>query len=145
MNEQNTDIMKKAFPNVFRERFYFECGDGWFELLGKAAAFINSTTDKCYIVQAKEKFGTLRIYIANEYDEDGESLVDGEALSKIYDFINHLEKQSRNICEDCGVEIAMANRMNQKKMGYWIRNICKGCGEAYVKRQDRKTVITDKG
>jgi hypothetical protein len=142
MNEQNVSILKKAFPRIFKDSFYFECGDGWFELIGKTAAYIDTKTKDCQIVQVKEKFGSLRIYITFDYNQDGEPKVSEENLSEIYEFIRLTEQQSKQICEDCGKELNSITRESQKNLGYWIRNICKSCSEKY-RNSKRNTEIKD--
>lgn len=143
MNDQNTDILFKAFPNLFRDGFFFECGDGWFELIGKAAAYIDSVTKDCHISQVKEKFGSLRIYIDFEVDENGQPLIPEEELSGIYKFIASMEHLSSDICEECGTDLNSANRATRKEMGYWLRSICVPCINKLNKRDGRKTQIED--
>ena len=125
MNDQNTQILIKAFPNLFRNDFYFECGDGWFELIAKVAAFIDTVTRDCEIAEVKEKFGRLRIYLSLQLDQEGVPTIPEEELSGIYKFINHVEQLSQDICEDCGVDLNATNR--KKRTGYWITNLCVTC------------------
>lgn len=137
MNEQNTEILKKAFPNVFKENFYFECGDGWFELVGKIASFIDSRTKNCYATQVKEKFGTLRFYISYQYDDDGTPKLSSQDLTDIYGFIELSERQSGSICEDCGVHLDSVNREPQKNLGFWLVTLCINCAIPYKKRHTK--------
>ena len=127
MNDQNTDILLKAFPNLFRGDFYFECGNGWFELIAKVAAFIDTVTTDCEISEVKEKFGRLRIYLSLQLDQEGVPTIPEEDLSGIYKFIYSIEEASANICEECGASLNAGNRQSQKTMGYWMRNICSPC------------------
>lgn len=135
MNDQNTQILLTAFPNVFDDSFFFECGDGWFELVGHAAAFIDKIGKGTKIVEVKEKFGSLRIYYEYSLNEDSEPLLTNKQLEQIYNFISNLETRSKSICEDCGQELTHNNRADQKKMGYWIRNICITCHERHKERK----------
>lgn len=127
MNEMNASLLKKAFPTVFSENFYFEHRDGWFELVAKVAAFISTKTPHCYIVQCKEKFGKIRIYVESETGDSGISFVHEKDLNEIYSFINGIENESANICELCGTTLTAANRQEQKQ--YWISNVCAPCGK----------------
>jgi hypothetical protein len=136
MNDQNTEILKRAFPNVFKQNFYFECGDGWFEIISKIASFINDQTAHCSAVQVKEKFGSLRFYINWEIDGYGASVVPQETLDKIYEFISSMEISSKSVCEDCGTNLDSSNKASQKKLGYWIRNICQECSKSYLRKKN---------
>lgn len=137
MIEQNENILKRAFPTIYRKDFYFECGDGWFELLSRAASYIARESAHCYVAEAKEKFGKLRIYVDFEIDKDGYVLAEEEARVKIYDILRSIEDDSKNICEYCGISLEPSNRESQKNMGYWIKNICKDCFVKAIKAKDR--------
>lgn len=133
MNKLNTQLLKNAFPTVYTENFFFEHGDGWFDLVAKAGAFISSKTSDCYVVQSKEKFGKLRIYIECKTDADGLQIVDDRLVDEIYSFLTSLQNDSTNICEGCGINLTVANRNPQN--GYWISNICISCSK---KTNERK-------
>lgn len=77
--------------------FGFECGDGWFELLielsGKIYSYLakkNQLKD-FYILQVKEKFGTLRYYTSWE----------DKVITK---YIQDAENKSAKTCETCGAK-----------------------------------------
>lgn len=135
MNESNTYILKQAFPTVFGKLYGFECGDGWFQLIAQIATFIANTTKHCYAVQVKEKFGTLRFYVHYDVDINGEQTISDEQWRSIQDYIDAVEAASAHVCEDCGIDLTSVNKESQKKLGYWIRNICKDCGEKHRKRK----------
>jgi hypothetical protein len=68
---------------------YFDCNEGWYPLIQKLIEdLIELGWDK-QITQVKEKFGGLRFYINGGSKE-------------IYDRISEAEKESYDICEDCG-------------------------------------------
>ena len=142
MNDSNTDILKKAFPTVFGKLWGFECGDGWFDLIAKIATHISNTTKYCYAVQVKEKFGSLRFYVHYDVDINGEQTISEDQWKSVQDYISDIESLSSKICEDCGVELDATNKESQKKLGYWIRNICKDCGEKYRKRKLKSQLAT---
>ena len=93
----NIDLQKKLvknFPSFFDKDFYFECDDGWYELIFKLCEDIKSKlNDKeksdFKILQVKEKFATLRVYCANSNDE-------------IFELIQKASQESASICEITG-------------------------------------------
>lgn len=131
MNNQNTELLKSAFPNVFKSEFFFECGDGWFEIIAKIAAYINSLTEHCIAVQVKEKFGALRFYVSFDVDGHGEWMTKSEDMESIYQFITDMERTSRDICEDCGVELTVHSRYESPSIRGWFMNVCKRCADKY--------------
>lgn len=119
MKENNANLLKAAYPTVFPENFYFECEDGWIDLISDIAKFISSKTDNCYASQVKEKFGTLRFYI------DCKNGIREELYVEISSYISAVERQSAHICEYCGVKLDENNKSKAKS--YWIKNICIPC------------------
>lgn len=114
MNSENTSKIINACPSIFSHiedelnnmekgkpflpiAFYFECGDGWCDLLVDLCMkiqihlFSMSENDakQIKVDQVKEKYGTLRFYM-NSYDE------------KIESYIREAEIRSANTCEVCG-------------------------------------------
>lgn len=83
------------------EPFLFLCGDGWFDLLYRLSAKIESECRRMALeegvaeehlpvaVQVKEKFGALRFYLSGS----------NEAIRRM---IEEAERQSKGICETCG-------------------------------------------
>jgi hypothetical protein len=67
----------------------FACGEGWYNILDKAFSKLMLLENKPTIVQVKEKFGTLRIYMDNSSDE-------------AYKIVSEAEKESEVTCEICG-------------------------------------------
>jgi len=129
MREDKTNILKVAFPTFISENFYFECGNGWFDLVADVAQFVTARTPYCSAAQIKEKFGGLRIYVNFEYDENGESLVPEEIGQEIHRHISRIENMSYKICEDCGINLKDDNKCPQDKLGYCFRNICISCAD----------------
>lgn len=96
MNEDLTKKLKAKYPLIFSENFWFECDDGWYNLLDttcyKIQAYIDDHSPKVSQItadQIKEKFGTLRFYFSG-----------GDEF--ITDMILEAEKASAYICEVCG-------------------------------------------
>ena len=114
MNTENTKRVIDACPSLFatikdeQEKmtngemffpiaFYFECGDGWADLLVKLCQNIQAHLNtlpknvaaEIVALQVKEKYGTLRFYVSH-YDDTIESL------------IADASKKSGDTCEQCG-------------------------------------------
>lgn len=111
MNEINTEYLVEKYPKLYAMRHYFECGDGWFELIDRLSAKLEKLIEKmpveertCYATQVKEKYGTLRFYMSCETDE-------------MSDAIEVAERESAVTCELCGCE-------GMLQPGAWIRTLC---------------------
>ena len=94
MNKLNE--LPKKYPKLFNNKpFYFECGDGWYDLLDTLCAHIEHHIEwknknmNIQINQIKEKFGELRFYCSG---------IDGD----LYPVIDYASSLSRKICEICG-------------------------------------------
>ena len=132
MQENKENILKVVYPMIFSEKFYFECGNGWFDLISEICEFVSKRTDKLRAAQVKEKFGSLRFY----YDIDGE--INEDTLREINAFISSVETKSHNTCEDCGTALTRETKYPQSKLGYWIRNVCNTCGDAAEEEAGKK-------
>lgn len=91
-----------------------EVGDGWFELLAKSFGDIeraaqSSGVDAAHLVQVKEKFGLLRIY------------VQGPSHDAIDDVLQRAEQASTVICEACGRNGNLVSDIG------WLRVRCHPC------------------
>ena len=115
MNEKNTKKLCDDFPRIFPQPFYFECGDGWFNLIYKLCADIDSVCEKLklsdhnwpHASQIKEKYGGLRFYTDC-------------ALNEVYDLIEAAENLSLVTCQGCGLP-------GKTRDGGWIRTLCDTC------------------
>ena len=84
-------------PLLYKYCKGLEIGQGWYELVYELSSKIEAILDDqaqagydhCYAAQVKEKYGTLRFYMASETDE----------ISKL---IEEYENESMYICETCG-------------------------------------------
>ena len=71
MNEANTNKLNADFPRLFPRPFYFECGDGWFNLIYTTCADIEQESERLglteadwpEVMQCSTKYGTVRFYI----------------------------------------------------------------------------------
>jgi hypothetical protein len=97
MNAENTQKLIDAAPHLYGSAFYFECGDGWFDLLMEASiklenqilSYPESIRQDIVANQVKEKYGSLRFYISY-YTEELDEIIDSA------------EKKSACVCETCG-------------------------------------------
>lgn len=108
MNIKNSTKICDAAPSLFYREgkegtapipFFFECGDGWSDLLLEAAIELNNyiktlpddAQEDIVVMQVKEKYGTLRFYVSYCTEE-------------IDSIIKKAEKRSCTTCETCGKE-----------------------------------------
>jgi len=106
--------LKKAFPKIFSKDFYFECDEGWSDLLFELCRKIQDHCNegKCQQVvalQVKEKFATLRFYHSggDEY---------------VYKLIDEAEAKSADTCEVTGGYGILHRK------GYFYKTLCKETG-----------------
>ena len=67
MTDKNTEKLVNRFPSIFKENFYFECDDGWFDIIFDLCRDMqqevnNSGCEQVVAAQVKEKFAGLRFY-----------------------------------------------------------------------------------
>ena len=107
MNAENTKALVESFPVLYcgadrprptdsAPRFFFECRDGWFNLIFRLSEKLERSARRCgaaadstdwpRALQVKEKYGTLRFYVMPSTDE----------FSRL---IDEAEKQSARTCE----------------------------------------------
>ena len=101
MSPENTQKLIESCPRLYPEDFYFECENGWFQLLLDLSLQLEAEINFCEspdiaepceiefrATQVKEKYGTLRFYMTCSTD-------------KMQDLIEEAEKKSQYICEHC--------------------------------------------
>lgn len=129
MSPEKQDHLKNKFPKIFSNNFYFECGDGWFDLLDCLCEDIQSYINWKYkempveelptvqveATQVKEKFGGLRFYHFGGDDETN-------------GMISFAESFSYKVCESCG------NKGELYKNG-WHRTHCEPCEKEYQQKR----------
>jgi len=111
MKLEYRDKLLNSFPKIYPSDFYFDCDEGWFDLLFNLSSQIQKYCDegKCQQVvalQVKEKFATLRFYHSggDEY---------------IYKLIDEAEAKSADTCEVTGGHGALYRK------GYYYKTLCK--------------------
>lgn len=133
------------YPDIFKDyggdpkntclAFGIECGDGWFDIIERLCHLIQSEVDyinrmhkdkmkyRCWAVQVKEKYGTLRFYYDFSYAENL-SKQEQDMLHRSMDHIGGMSAMastmSARVCEHCG---------DRGKMGEEVfpRTLCDAC------------------
>ena len=111
MKKELSEKIIENSPKIFPKDFYFECFDGWFNLINQLSIDISKVVEEesntdFKVAQIKEKFGGLRYYYHG-----------GCASSKIDELIGVAEAVSYSICEECGAP-------GEIRKGGWIRTLC---------------------
>ena len=139
MNDENVKVLSEKYSDLFIKHYYkdrlmpfwFECGDGWYNLVDCLLADIKNHVDnkkqsldykkergetvtdeeyeaiKVTIVQIKEKYGGLRFYTYGSDDY-------------VRGMIDMAESISYRVCEACGNPGTLLSK------GWW-RTLCDPC------------------
>lgn len=119
MNNPDFDLFQPKYPLLLKEypRCSFGVGEGWYPLLHELFAVLEhhlkylseEVRSEYYVVQVKEKFSLLRVYL----NKEDEFMTGAIAMA---------EGMSGKICEECGLP-------GQRRSGSWIRTLCNVCWE----------------
>ncbi len=122
----DADDIYKKYSKVLSKPIYPETAEGWdalvedfIEEMNEAAA--NFKSKSITIIDIKEKFGGLRIYV--DYNLPSEQISD---LEKIVSKYEHL---SLKTCSYCGQEY----KQMHKRKGYWDIVCCEECFNKRIK------------
>ena len=85
-------------------------GPGWHPILERLHDQILAIDPDYSVVQVKEKFGGLRVYLLSE-------------PLPVIDLVSAAEAESLRTCERCG-------QPGTQQPGYWIRTLCAECEKA---------------
>lgn len=128
----NYNEIKKTYPTVCRTAdeyksepfacYSFECGGGWVKLIEEAAKALAETTPHVYFGQVKEKFGSMRMYLSYDYDENKEPKATEEQIKKCNKIASKAEEASCTTCESCGADNATVISVNG-----WLSCTCDIC------------------
>ncbi len=116
MKDELSDFLVKTYPNLYKKNMYFECQDGWFNLIEDLSEQLESIIskmeekDRPYAVQVKEKFGGLRFYM-------------NDLTSEIDELITKWEVLSYFVCEQCG------DKGERLSINHWITTLCQKCAQ----------------
>lgn len=91
---------------------------GWDELLTVANKVLSEIDPEYQIFQAKEKFGTLRLYIGTENQE-------AKAMMNLA--VRAFEKMSEQICEYCGAKHGYDKQKVYARPFAWVKTLCDTC------------------
>jgi len=127
------DEILKAYPTVCRTdaehvqrepfaAYKFECGSGWVKIIEEAAKALAETTPYVYFGQVKEKFGSMRMYLSYDYDENKEPKATDEQLKQCNEIARKAEDASCTTCESCGASTGSVISVNG-----WLSCTCDIC------------------
>lgn len=117
MNTDRREKIVKDNPNLYKYPIYFECEDGWLDIIEELSKKLedliielkskdSKSCVSCWATQVKEKYGTLHFYLATETD-------------KMSALIAQAEQKSSKTCEICGKQGELNNR------NHWYSTLCK--------------------
>jgi hypothetical protein len=96
--------------------FGYSCDKGWWPLIDECIEELEKQVKKekldTEIVQIKEKFGSLRIYLSSE-------------SNAISDIVERYEIYSEHVCEVCGAFWTAKNR----ECHGWLKTLCQKCAD----------------
>jgi len=99
--------------------FGFMCGPGWYplihELLDKIQAIVDEQGIDIEVVEIKEKYGGLRVYLSSYTD-------------KIEALVEEYEHRAETVCEHCGDPGSL------RYIGGWYQTLCDECVERWMER-----------
>jgi hypothetical protein len=128
MTPEKTEYLLKTYPNLYKRPIYFECYDGWFDLINELSAKLEKIilemkqqgnlsddsavlddADHFYAMQVKEKYGGLRFYMNWHYPE-------------MMPLIDKAYRKSLSTCELCG----KLGKCETHENG-WVYTRCEDC------------------
>lgn len=116
-DEDRMQRMRPVLDRIPEEWGRYLPGPGWDDLLLQLDSTVGALDPDYKILQAKEKFGTLRFY-----PQLSEDLSDSRR-ELIHSVIGGVELLSEITCEECG-----AHDARQRNEG-WIKTLCDNCND----------------
>jgi translation initiation factor IF-1 len=94
----------------------FECGDGWHDIIAQLSGKLEAEARRVghgdlLVVQVKEKFGALRVYLRGSVSDRGR------------EWVASAEHQSVHACELCG----SAGALRESAERGYARTLCASC------------------
>lgn len=113
-NQQRIAPFKDVYPNAYSHLEFMESMEGWRTLIAGLSAVIEAhikyklpeeVRDQVYIVQMKQKMGSLRVYMSHSIPE-----IEGAILMA--------QIMSQSLCETCG------NAAQKRNIKGWLTALC---------------------
>lgn len=134
------EVMAKEYQNIDTNKYIWneliktpiEYGNGWYNLIIELITKIegiylknNKDITEIEIIQIKEKYGSLRIYITS-------------SISEVHDLIVEYERLAETICDECG------NKGSLRQRNDWLQILCEECAslEGYQKIEEKNSKIS---
>lgn len=121
--ELTSEVIISEFPDLFKDKnvYGLQCNKGWFPLIYEMCRELSQgvkedSLDRLTIVQIKEKFGGLRVYIHHGNDR----------ARAIYE---KAARRAETTCELCGSEHA---KMTER--GGFYQTVCGPCYQREIQR-----------
>lgn len=116
-DDERMQRMQPVLDRIPEEWGKYLPGPGWDDLLLQLDSTVGALDPDYKILQAKEKFGTLRFYpeLSPDLSESRREL--------IYSVIGGVETLSEMTCEECGAHDARPRNHG------WIKTLCDHCND----------------
>ena len=125
--EEFNELIFKEFPELFKEKLEYgcECSKGWQNLIYTflhhlqwyVKNYPEMKLENLGIVQIKEKYSLIRIYINNGNDA-------------VYQMVHLTEELSGFICEKCG------QKGHNRVYDNWYITLCEPCYKQWIKKRE---------
>jgi hypothetical protein len=125
-HRENYDELEQKYKSILAISYGFETPQGWLPLLEEFLEKAINFEGWFKVVQIKEKFGGLRIYIDTEDD------IPNEIRTMIEGLISEAEFKANRCCHDCGCSI---DRDSAKKYRFFV--LCDSCAAMKHETQQR--------
>ena len=113
------DHFRAMYPKFFDEfrLISFDCGWGWSPLLKEALDKVQDLGVRICVVQVKEKFGGLRVYVDPHEQTDHEE----PRWPEVENILESAQVKSFKTCEGCGTTEEVTTS------GGWLKTLCPTC------------------
>ncbi len=101
-------------------RYGYDTGKGWYALINDALDRIFEIDPDANVVDVKEKFGGLRLYVHASNDR--------EELRKIYEITDEAEALADRTCPECGAVFESHDDLVRSPKA-WIAYMCADCAK----------------
>ena len=117
MKMRTLEYKPRQEAGVSLENALLQVGPGWAPLIEELYLEM-SNYPGIILVQLKEKFGALRIYMGGTPDMDAQLTLDATPTKDFYKIIQSIEKKSTTMCETCGNAGKVVN------INGWLEAVC---------------------